>query len=124
MKKCTKCKQNKKLNLENFSPNTKIDDGLSSWCRICKRKVDKIGKKKYRENHIGFKAKEYKKYCTKNPEKVKAQQTLNKAVKKGIIERSPCVNCGSTHRVHGHHPDYSFPLKVIWVCSIHHKKYH
>lgn len=59
----------------------------------------------------------------RNPDKIKAQRKLQKAVKIGKIKRLPCSVCGSAKSV-GHHPDYSKPLEVIWLCHIHHKKVH
>ena len=60
----------------------------------------------------------------KFPEKVKARDTLNNEVKAGRVEKKPCEVCGSTKRIHGHHEDYSKPLKVKWLCPIHHNKLH
>jgi hypothetical protein len=88
------------------------------------RRHDKEYQKNKRFAHKGYKAEEYRKYCEKNPEKVKAQQKLNRAVKEGKIKRSPCEICGVQRGIHGHHPDYSKPLKVIWLCPIHHKEKH
>lgn len=33
---CTKCKQYKPMNLENFPPHKRKLDGLDSWCRKCR----------------------------------------------------------------------------------------
>lgn len=58
----------------------------------------------------------------KNPEKYKAQNALNNAVRDGKIERQPCIVCGG--KAHAHHEDYSRPLDVIWLCPEHHSKHH
>lgn len=58
-----------------------------------------------------------------NPEKRKAQDTLRRAVRKGAILKRPCEKCGSEQSV-GHHPDYSKPLAVIWLCKVHHREVH
>lgn len=63
-------------------------------------------------------------YRTNFPERILATRKLNQKIISGKIKRSPCVVCGATYRIHGHHPDYSKPLKVIWLCPVHHKKYH
>ena len=47
-----------------------------------------------------------------------------KAIRKKILIKGICEVCGSTKRIHGHHPTYSDPLKVIWVCPKHHKEIH
>ncbi len=60
----------------------------------------------------------------KFPEKVKARDILNNAIKNGKIKKGKCAVCHSTKRIHGHHRDYSKPLKVEWLCPAHHKKLH
>jgi|SRR3990167_253467 len=92
--------------------------------RSSKRILDKNYQKKRRKNHPGLKTEESALYRKKYPEKVKAQQLFNGAVRSGKIIRSACVICGGTQKVHGHHPDYSKPLKIIWVCPVHHKLIH
>ena len=37
----------------------------------------------------------------------------------GKITKKPCVVCGET-KVDGHHPDYSKPYEIIWLCRKHH----
>lgn len=34
------------------------------------------------------------------------------------------LSCASCGRPHGHHPDYSRPLDVVWLCDKHHKEVH
>lgn len=40
----------------------------------------------------------------------------------GKIKRKPCIICGM--KAEAHHPDYSKPLEVVWLCSFHHKEWH
>jgi len=47
----------------------------------------------------------------------RAYHILRYAVRVGKIVRQPCRDCGSRGRVHGHHPDYTKPLLVVWLCS-------
>jgi hypothetical protein len=88
------------------------------------RKVDKLYQQNKRLRLVGYKTEEYRKYRKKYPEKVKAQQKLNREFRKGNIKRSPCYKCGEIYKVHAHHPNYCKPLEIIWVCSIHHKELH
>lgn len=39
----------------------------------------------------------------------------NSYLRRGMIERQPCFSCGS-ERSQMHHPDYSKPLEVVWLC--------
>jgi hypothetical protein len=55
--------------------------------------------------------------------KVNAQAILQKAVKMGKVEKKPCKFCGDSNSI-AHHPDYTKPLKVVWICKIHHRKIH
>ena len=57
------------------------------------------------------------------PEKRKAHREVAKALKSGVLLKSPCWECGSVDSV-SHHVDYSKPLDVIWLCSKHHLQLH
>jgi hypothetical protein len=46
-----------------------------------------------------------------------------KALKTGILVRQPCEVCGAL-RTHGHHPDYTRPLLIQWLCPAHHLEAH
>ena len=54
------------------------------------------------------------KYCLKEA----AHQQVAKAIRKGEILKQPCIKCGL--KAVAHHPDYSKPLEVIWLCKAHH----
>lgn len=45
------------------------------------------------------------------------------AVAAGLLVRQPCEVCGE-QKSHGHHPDYTKPLEVIWLCPMHHRVLH
>ena len=47
---------------------------------------------------------------------------VSTAIKKGVIERDTCIVCNSA--AHAHHPDYSKPLDIIWLCAKHHRDEH
>lgn len=89
-----------------------------------KRISDKEYQKNKRAKLKGYKTEEYRKYRKNNPEKVWAQGTLNRYIKLGKIKRSPCKICGVSQGIHGHHPDYTKPFQVVWLCPIHHKELH
>lgn len=60
----------------------------------------------------------------RNPEKRRAHEILNRAVRSGTVARQPCEVCGSTDHVDGHHEDYSKPLAIVWLCRRHHVARH
>jgi hypothetical protein len=55
------------------------------------------------------------------PEKLTARSRVSSAVRDGRLIKRPCVTCGAI-KVEAHHPDYSRPLEVIWLCSQHHRE--
>ncbi len=54
--------------------------------------------------------------------KRRARRLINDAIRKGVIEREGCEQCGA--RAHAHHPNYARPLAVIWLCPLHHRREH
>jgi ribosomal protein S27AE len=52
-----------------------------------------------------------------------AYAAVYKAIASGELKRQPCEVCGKTN-VHAHHDDYSQPLKVRWLCPLHHRQRH
>ncbi len=51
-----------------------------------------------------------------------AAVTLNNALRAGRVAKQPCFICGCA--AEAHHPDYSAPLAVSWLCDSHHKQLH
>lgn len=51
-----------------------------------------------------------------NAEKVRARHALNHAVEAGRIVPQPCGKCRAA-KAQAHHPDYSKPLEVEWLCA-------
>ena len=87
------------------------------YLQTTKGKIAEIkSRKKYQQTAKYKKAIE--KYRAKFPEKRKAQGILAYAIQSGKIKRpSVCSLCNIQCIPEGHHPDYSKPLDVIWVCK-------
>jgi hypothetical protein len=56
---------------------------------------------------------------------------VQKAINVGYLMPRPCEVCGTftfdnrgRRKVHAHHPDYSKPLEVMWLCHLHHVEWH
>jgi len=85
-------------------------------------------KKYYRENVEKLRS-DMREYSKRNgrklreahPEKVKARNALNGAVRYKKLIRQDCW-CGE--RGQAHHDDYSKPLEVKWLCIKHHAELH
>jgi hypothetical protein len=52
-----------------------------------------------------------------------ANKLVCQAVKLGYLQRGRCMFCAEQKAV-GHHPDYSKPLSVTWLCHRHHLMQH
>ena len=57
-----------------------------------------------------------------DPRRNSAHLKLRRAVKSGVIKPHPCWVCGE--KAEAHHPDYSAPLDVVWLCTLHHRRLH
>jgi len=57
------------------------------------------------------------------PQKNKARMIVSQAVRRGSLKQQPCEVCGEG-KAHAHHPDYSKPFDVIWLCPKHHREEH
>ena len=64
-----------------------------------------------------------KKWKKKNRLKIRVEQVLHRAIEAGLLKRKPCEICGNEKSV-AHHPSYDRPLEVVFLCHIHHRKYH
>ena len=62
------------------------------------------------------------KYAAANREKRLAIRIVNHAIRDGKLTPEPCWVCGA--KAEAHHPAYSEPLMVSWLCRKHHKALH
>jgi len=46
------------------------------------------------------------------------------STKASKLKPQPCEICGTLENIEKHHEDYSQPLKVRWLCAIHHLDIH
>ena len=138
---CKKCKQIKKasefyaVKESKFGIDTshckecRKESERKKWKKFCPDERKKILKRmrKYSKKHFQLNKKRYadntEKLRKKYPEKFHARQTLKNAVASGKVKKLPCIECGEI-KVHGHHEDYSKPLKVTWLCQKHHSELH
>ena len=72
------------------------------------------------KNNYHYKKLQVKRY----PIRVKARQKKYYHLKKGNISPEPCGVCGTLSSIEAHHPDYSEPLEIVWLCSVHHRELH
>lgn len=63
-------------------------------------------------------------FRNRHPERARAWDLVRAAVRNGTLVKGPCADCGSCVDVQGHHPDYSKPLDVVWLCRTCHNRRH
>ena len=65
------------------------------------------------------------KWIAKHPDRRKANTALGNAVRDGLIKPWPvCAIPECSCKPEAHHPDYSRPLDVVWLCVEHHNAVH
>lgn len=65
------------------------------------------------------------KWRIKNKEKISAEHKLAYKVRTGKIKRPfICSICGLEKRIYAHHPDYTKPYNILWLCGSCHKRIH
>lgn len=90
----------KKLKASDDIPNKKGGQAMSDEGKVARFKAN-LRLKKYRKN---------------NSVKDRCREKTKRAIYSGKLVRKPCERCGAEY-AHGHHPDYSKPLEIVWLCS-------
>jgi hypothetical protein len=132
MKTCRRCSNEKPAS--DFGSNSRMKDGLRSWCRECDRTYALEWRRQNRERYLksgrAWKAAnqdrqlEYKRrHRALNHQKEYARGKVAAEVKAGRLVPLPCTRCSATP-TEAHHPDYSKPLDVIWLCRPCHLQEH
>lgn len=144
MKTCKKCER--VLPESNFHKNARRLDGLECRCKACMmaykmahyrtpraqatRAVYALKTSKERNLWAkGWRQRNHEKimeiqrrYRERNRVKYLARTALRNAVRDGKVQPKNCEVCGK--KAEAHHPDYSRPLEVRWLCKGHHEDVH
>lgn len=127
-KTCFKC--GTELPIVMFYKHPMMGDGRLGKCKDCTRKDVRENRAKKRDYYN-----EYDRDRSRNPERIKAIHNsraphkrkatvaVNNALRRGKLKRMPCEVCGKV-KSEAHHPDYSKPLEVQWLCRQHHVEVH
>ena len=118
-----KCKSCVRSRVANYSENN------AEYCKQYDKKRNKLlhrveARKAYAKTEAGKLAtkKAHKNYIETYPFRRAAHIAVGNALKDGKLKKEPCFICGE--KAEAHHPDYSRPLDVVWLCSLHHKQAH
>lgn len=137
MKTCFKCGENKPLN--EFYKHSQMADGRLNKCKGCTKKDVSshrhgAGREKVlaydraralTPERIAHRSRHVSDWRASFPERAAAQASLAYAVKTGKVYRWPvCAVPECSGKPVAHHPDYSQPLSVVWLCQAHHKQAH
>ena len=108
--------------------------GRAYWCKECRRAFDRernhrpdrrLQIKLWEQSERGKELRSQSKKLDRerNKQAYRARRILNKMIKGGFIKHLPCQECGNIKSM-AHHPDYSKPIDVVWVCQKHHSEIH
>lgn len=140
-KTCCRCDQDKSV--ADFYADKRAKDGLSGHCKQChlaktnaykradpeRRRLQdqrwrqqnpdavQAARRRYWDANPGLKTEHNRDWRRRYPDRARAHNALNRAVRLGIV-RPPhcCQSCGREAPLEAHHADYSKPLEVSWLC--------
>ena len=124
---CKVCIRVKNKKYERANPD-KMTAKHNRWYEKNKDHVAEYRRKRYADNPEPFKERSIayrksknnepvKKYKYKYPHKKRAHLYVELAIEYGHLTRpNNCSKCKIECKPQGHHPDYSKPLEVIWLC--------
>jgi len=143
MKHCLSCQELKSV--EMFHVDRSAEDGRSKRCKDCvnkaarekrayenrnrpadwkKKTQDKAAyMKAWSAARPGYATAKKAAWYAKNKDRLRVREKVKYALKAGKLVKTPCQVCGGLD-VEGHHPDYSAPLSIVWLCKSHHRQLH
>lgn len=146
-KRCSKCKEIKSIS--EFHKSKREYDGLQGWCKLCFKSYQqspkgkeiqrkfrqspaaKVIRKRYRQSEKGKVNRRIntRKHAISFPERIKAQYTVNNAIKVGRLPHADtlqCYYCPAKAQLYHHHLGYEKEhwLDVVPVCRKCHKLCH
>jgi len=132
-KECFKC--HRVLPIDEFYTHPFMADGHLNKCRECtrcdtmqNRRANADHYREYdrrrsgRDDRAARNAERLRRERRESPEKHLARQRAARALHDGRLRREPCHFCRSEEDLEMHHPDYSQPLRVYWLCRTCHRK--
>lgn len=113
LKTCSHCRE--ALLPEQFHRNRDAADGLDHRCKECAAHARRTLRQQDPEHFREFDVQ-------KDQRRAAVQLAARYALSQGRLQREPCFVCGAIAEMH--HPSYSAPLLVTWLCRSHHRQLH
>ncbi|KKM01344.1 hypothetical protein LCGC14_1795370 [marine sediment metagenome] len=121
---CGLCREEKPI--EEYYRNKSRPSGRGFWCKECCKGYERLPHRKgrhakWRGSSKGIeRTRQYNQehYAEEKP-KNQTRSATKRLVKLGVIKKMPCGICGDGNS-QAHHPDYTQPLEVVWLCQSHH----
>lgn len=109
-----------------------MSDGRVNKCKQCNKKDVSENRSKNIDFYRAYDRKRGNRqpecytpeYRAKYPNKYKAHNMVNNAIRDGKLFKMSCEKCHITENIHAHHDDYLKPLNIRWLCASHHKQWH
>jgi len=133
-RRCTQCGETRPLSDFHLDKRTGTP---RAWCKPCSNAYNRAYRRRNlahvraRDRRYWHKYKAKRDAYERRPDvrrKRSVRQAAYWAVKTGILPtRTACEHCGATSppaRLHRHHPDYSDPLRIVWLCTLCHGEEH
>lgn len=125
LKRCFKCLRD--LPIECFYRHKQMADGRLSKCGDCTRADVKLHRaqnvervraydraRSKRPESIAVRTATTAAWRKQYPERARAQTTAARA---GLDAPALCEGCNLDRKLEKHHPDYSKPVVVVWLCK-------
>lgn len=112
-KRCFRCGEIKPIT--DFYTHREMRDGRLNKCKECTRNDVR--------NNYSANIEKYRQYDRDRGYRPGPKYKVSARMATRCLDRKPCVICGNA-KVEAHHPDYSKPLDVIWLCKKHHGEIH
>ncbi len=136
MKRCFKCLCEKPLS--DFYKHAQMGDGHLNKCKDCTKRdvqehrqlhIERIRQydrlRASQPHRMALSKRVQQEWRAAHPDRKAAQTALRSAVRAGKLTPWPvCEVPTCCEKPEAHHPDYTRPLMVVWLCTPHHRQAH